>query len=132
MIGQYAGQLIVDATGKVLVERLYVADTWWSRFRGLQFLRNFPSGAGLLLYPSTSIHMFGMRFSIDLLFLDQTGIVLEVRRDVRPWSVVIAADRRTVAALELPTGSDLLEIGETLRVRTEAGGKTLPLPIGEG
>jgi uncharacterized membrane protein (UPF0127 family) len=34
-----------------------------------------------------SLHMFFVRFPIDVLYLDEIGTVLEIKRNFRPWSV---------------------------------------------
>jgi uncharacterized membrane protein (UPF0127 family) len=43
-----------------------------------------------------------MRFSLDLVFLDEAARPVSVRRGVRPRR--LAADRRARAVLELPAG----------------------------
>ena len=116
MTGDYVGQAVAAGTGRVVVERLYVAKTWWSRFCGLQFRRELPQGYGLLLSPCSSIHMFWMRFPIDLIFLSGDGVVVEVRRDVRPWTVAVAKEPKAHAALEVPVGSALVDVGEALEI----------------
>ncbi|TWT58856.1 hypothetical protein KOR42_22430 [Thalassoglobus neptunius] len=129
MTGRFVGQLIIESTGEVLVEKLFIADTWWSRFRGLQFQRELPEAMGLLLYPSSSIHMFWMRFPINLLFLDRDGKVVESRENVRPWTVAVAGKKDAAAALELPVGARLAEPGETLRIRDDSGINTSVTPF---
>jgi len=126
MTGRYVGQVVVADTGRVAVERLYVADTWWSRFRGLQFRREFPAGCGLLLSPCSSIHMFWMRFAIDLIFLSGDGRVVEVRHNVRPWRVAVAREQAATAALEVPAGTAVVDAGVVLQV-VRGNGKTEPI-----
>ncbi|QDU27032.1 hypothetical protein ETAA8_21160 [Anatilimnocola aggregata] len=72
-------------TGKVLVEHLQIATTFSERFWGLQFRRELPPRAGLLIAPCNSIHSCWMRFSIDAVFLSPDGTVLAVKSNVRPW-----------------------------------------------
>lgn len=114
MTGRPAGRVVVEGTGEVLVERLHVADTWWTRLRGLQFLRALPAGTGLLLVPCPSIHSFWMRFPIDLLFVDREGTVVDVHREVRPWRVVVSRGQGAFAALEVAAGTPLPPIGSRL------------------
>lgn len=110
-------------TARTVVDRLEIADGYWSRLVGLQFRAEPPTGSGLLLAPCSSIHTFFMLFPIDLVMLDRSGCVLEVRRGVRPWRVVMPA-RRTYAILEVPTGRDLgIAEGQTLRLEPPAGGR---------
>ena len=55
-------RLVSETSGKVLIGRLTVADTFWSRFVGLQFQRKLAAGAGLLLVPCSSVHTSFLRF----------------------------------------------------------------------
>ena len=88
----------------VLGGRITIADRWWSRFRGFLGRAEPQEGEGLLLMPAKSIHMYGMRFPLDVLFLDRTGRVVGRHVDLRPgertdWY----ADAEY--ALELPVGT---------------------------
>jgi uncharacterized membrane protein (UPF0127 family) len=71
-----------------------------SRLLGLAWLDRERAGAGLLIPRCSSVHTFGMRFPLDLYFLDREGSVLLVRRRVPPRR--IAYCRRADAVLELP------------------------------
>lgn len=75
-------------TGETLLERVRLADSFWSRLIGLLAGRSIAPDEGLLLSPCNSVHTCGMRFSIDVAQLDHDHLVLAVRTDVRPWSVV--------------------------------------------
>lgn len=57
-----------------------VATTARARLLGLAGLRALPSGAALLLPRTRSVHTLGMRFALDLVWLDARGVV--VRRDL--------------------------------------------------
>ncbi|MDQ6747983.1 MAG: DUF192 domain-containing protein [Candidatus Dormibacteraeota bacterium] len=78
-----------------------------------------PSGRGLWIEPCNSIHMFFMRFAIDVLFLDRSGRVKRVMLRLKPWRVspIVFGARTTV---ELPAGtlSDKTLQGRTLRIES--------------
>jgi hypothetical protein len=63
-----------------------VARTPWDRLRGLA-LRRAPPGWALLIPRCRSVHTFGMRFALDLVWLDARGRVLGVDPRVPPWRV---------------------------------------------
>jgi uncharacterized membrane protein (UPF0127 family) len=109
-------RLVNVADGTTVAEPLELADGFWSRFIGWQFRRRPAPGQGLLLVPCASIHTCWMRFAIDVVFLDQSGIVLAIRRGVRPWRVALAP-RGTRAVLELPAGSAPPQVGDRLAAR---------------
>ncbi|GIW17664.1 MAG: hypothetical protein KatS3mg064_0821 [Tepidiforma sp.] len=108
-------RVVNTRTGNVVADRVAVADSFWSRFRGLMLRRTLEPGEGLLIQPCSSIHMLFMRFAIDAVFMDGDGRVLRVARRVRPW-VGLAAARGARAVIELPAGAaEELAGGDLLR-----------------
>jgi uncharacterized membrane protein (UPF0127 family) len=90
-----------------------------ARLLGLAWLDREEAGSGLLIPRCASVHTFGMRFALDLVFLDPDGWPISVRQGVPPRRVV--ANRGAAAVLELPgEGRDL----RSRRART--GGEFLP------
>ncbi len=92
------------ADGTVVAEHVEVADTLVSRFMGLMFRRELPPGHGLLIRPCNSIHMFFMRFALDVVFIDRDGRVIRVLDSIRPWRASSLV-RGAKAAIELPAGT---------------------------
>jgi uncharacterized membrane protein (UPF0127 family) len=78
-----------------------VASTWLSRLLGLALLTRERAGSGLLIPGCRSVHTIGMRFPLDLLFLDRGGQVIEICRDVPAGRFFRC--RRATAVLELPS-----------------------------
>jgi len=95
--------------GTILCERLEQAITSRERSRGLLGRQSLEPGAGMLfiagrLTPFLWMHMFFMRFPIDIVFLNRDGRVLKIDHQLRPWrfsSLVFGARQ----ALELAAGS---------------------------
>lgn len=83
----------------VLGREVPVAIGLRARLLGLAGLDRAEAGAGLLIPRCSSVHTFGMRFSLDLYFLDETGEVVRVRRGVRARRV--ASCRTASAVLEV-------------------------------
>lgn len=79
-----------------------MASTRRSRLLGLARLDRDAAGTGLLIPGCRSVHTFGMRFGLDLVFLDDAMEPVAVRRAVPPRR--IALERRARAVLELPAG----------------------------
>lgn len=101
-------RLIVQTAGKILAQNVEVADTFWRRFRGLMLRRRFPRGSALLFKLSRpgryGVHMFFVRFPIDLLYLNSKFLVIDMCQTLRPWRV----HRPKVKAnyiVELPAGT---------------------------
>lgn len=78
-----------------------VATTRLSRLLGLAFLVRERAGAGLLLPGCRSVHTLGMRFRLELIFLDGGWSVVELHRDVPPGRFIRCA--AAMAVLELPS-----------------------------
>jgi uncharacterized protein len=78
-----------------------VATTRLSRVLGLALLTRERAGAGLLIPGCRSVHTFGMRFPLDLLFLDRESRVIEIRRNVPPGRLIRM--REAAAIVELPS-----------------------------
>jgi uncharacterized membrane protein (UPF0127 family) len=91
------------ADGAVVCERCEVPESAFGRMRGLLGRDGLEPGSGMLIDSAPSVHMFFMRFPIDVVFLDRDWRVVGVRQGLRPWRVV--GRRGAVAALELPAGA---------------------------
>ncbi len=97
-------RIVNQSRGAVLAARASVADTFWSRFRGLLGRTELTEGDGLVIEPCGSVHMLGMKFSVDALHLDRGGTVLRVVPELRPnrFGPLV---RRSHTVLELPAGT---------------------------
>jgi uncharacterized membrane protein (UPF0127 family) len=84
----------------VLRREVPVAEGAGARLLGLSHMDRDEAGAGLLIPRCSGVHTFGMRFALDLVFLDRDGRPCSIRRGVRPRR--FAWDRRASAVLELP------------------------------
>lgn len=78
-----------------------VATSFRTRFRGLAWRERADAGSGLLIPRCSSVHTLGMRFELDLYFLDAEGQVIAVRRRVPPRRVFW--HRGSSAILEIPS-----------------------------
>jgi uncharacterized protein len=81
--------------------RVPVASSRRSRLLGLALLDRERAGEGLLIPRCRSVHTFGMRFPLDLIFLDARGTVVEIRRQVPSRRLVRCP--RAESVLELPS-----------------------------
>lgn len=73
-----AGEKILD---------LDVADSFWSRAKGLLGSSEISSDRGLWIDRCNSIHTFFMKYSIDCVFLDRELKVVGLKKQVSPWKV---------------------------------------------
>jgi uncharacterized protein len=75
---------------------LYEAATRRARARGLAGLAELPAASALRLAPCRSVHTFGMRFALDLLWLGADGRVVRVDEAVAPRRVRTCVRARAV------------------------------------
>jgi uncharacterized membrane protein (UPF0127 family) len=92
------------ANGDVLAARVRIADTHWTRLRGLLGTRDLPAGDALWIRPCRQVHMFGMRYAIDVVFLDDGHRIVGLAADLQPWRVSPRVAEAT-SVLELPAGT---------------------------
>jgi uncharacterized protein len=124
------GQAFNQTRQAYLATALAVADTHWTRLRGLLGLRSndFRNGSGLWIVPCHGVHTLGMGFPIDVVYLDRSMTVIYIQHDLQPWRF---APVRTQAAsvLELP-GRTAAEtntaVGDKIEVTLEKNGGVAP------
>jgi uncharacterized membrane protein (UPF0127 family) len=94
--------------GRVLADRADIANTSATRRTGLLKHQGLEPGEGLWIAPCEGVHTFGMKFTIDVVFLSRKKQVLKTR----PAMVKrrIAFSLRAYSVLELPAGT-LAETG---------------------
>jgi hypothetical protein len=78
-----------------------VATTRTSRLLGLALIARQRAGPGLLIPRCRSVHTLGMRFPLDLVFLDGESRVVALHREMPPGRFIRCA--AAMAVLELPS-----------------------------
>ena len=101
----------------IIGDRIGLADTWESRYRGLLGRASLSEGEGLIITSCNSIHSFGMRFAFDVLFLDADKTVVSYATNVGP-SRNVDSESSAEYAVELPAGTingKKIKIGDRLQ-----------------
>lgn len=96
--------VIISSTKRILVGNLSVADSIFSRMKGLLGRSSLDSGNGLWLKPCNSVHTFCMKFTIDIVFLDRENRVIKVIHNLKPNRITPVCSG-AVSVIELPAGS---------------------------
>lgn len=102
----------------VWAERAERAVSFRERTRGLLGRDAPDSASALLIERCGAVHTVGMRFALDLVFLDRAWRVSRVARDVRPGRLMVWGGWRAVCVVETEAGrADLsrLAVGQELR-----------------
>jgi uncharacterized membrane protein (UPF0127 family) len=88
----------------IVAERVEVAGTSEDRKRGLLGRTGLEAGTGLWLVPCEWVHMFGMKFAIDIVVLDKNDFVVGVQEALKPgWIGKLFWGAHST--LELPLGA---------------------------
>ena len=95
-------RLVNTRTGRALASALEMADTRAARRKGLLGRDRLEPGSALMLTPCNAVHTVGMRFPIDVVFVDGRGRVRKIVRELPPWRM--AASPLSRATIELPAG----------------------------
>lgn len=110
------------SSGKIICSHADVADTFFSRLKGLMFSkrRNL-----LLFFPKegiaeSSVHMFFMKFSIDLIWINEKMQIVDIQKNIRPFHFlkpstwkIYKPDKKAKYVLELGIGKiEDIKIGD--------------------
>jgi len=71
---------------------------------GLLNRTSLSDGEGLFLTSCQSIHMFGMKFAIDAVFVDKNGVVVGILEDFAPGKLSRIFGKAE-SCLEIPAGT---------------------------
>jgi uncharacterized membrane protein (UPF0127 family) len=112
--------LVNVRTGQVVAGTVEFARTRAERRKGLLGRNGLPAGTALVLSPCNAIHTIGMRFPIDVAFIDRGGRVRHIVRALVPSRIAVCF--RAKATIECAAGQldgQLLQVGDQLRLEPE-------------
>ncbi len=91
-------------TGIEIADNVVSACSVLKRMKGLLGRKEMAVGEAMLIAPCKGIHTIGMRFAIDVLFLDSSRCVVGIRRRLLP-NRITPVFRKAACVLELPAGA---------------------------
>ncbi|MCX6381376.1 MAG: DUF192 domain-containing protein [Armatimonadetes bacterium] len=112
-------QTLYDENENVIIPCIEIAHRLARQTVGLLGRTSLNSTEGLWLEPCNGVHTIGMRFPIDVVYLDKHGCVLSVRRGIVPFRICLPV-RSTRAMLELRAGtaeSCAIQVGKCYHIR---------------
>ena len=101
-----------------LATKVRKADSFLTRLVGLLKRRNLGPEEALWLIPSKGIHTIGMKFPIDVVFLDKDNVVLGIISELMPYRIT-RVRLMGHSVLELPKGTlkkTRTEVGDQLEI----------------
>lgn len=95
---RFSGVSRVNVSG----QQVPIASDLLLRLLGLAHLDRREAGRGLLIPRCSSVHTFGMRFSIDVHFLDARGVVIRTIEALGPRKLAWCRGADSVLELVIP------------------------------
>lgn len=97
-------RVINQTRNQVLADTVIMADSFFTRLRGLLGRSGLDPGCCLVLKPCQSIHTMFMKFDIDVLFVDKHNIALHLISGLPPFrfSGIV---RDAYLVMEFPAGT---------------------------
>jgi hypothetical protein len=92
-----------ETRGTTVADKALIAGTFFARAKGLLGTTELEPGCGLFIIPCNSIHMFGMKYPIDAIFVDKQLVVVEILHGIQPGQAS-KMYARAHSCLELPAG----------------------------
>ena len=108
---------------------MHLAHTWRARLLGLALMPMLDPDEALLIPHCTSVHTFGMRFELDVVFVDRRWLPIYIEYGVRPNRVLRSRFARSV--IEVVAG-EAGRLAAGLRIQRalegERSGRKAPAP----
>ena len=113
-------RVIGGPSGTMIANHTEVAETSFTRMKGLLGRTSLDAGAGLWIKPSSGVHTIAMKFAIDVIGLDGNRRVIKLWQNLVPYRIT-SVSTKLRSVVELPSGriaecsvklGDMLEIIE--------------------
>lgn len=80
-----------------------LADNFITRLKGLLGTNQLDTGRALIIRPCNSIHTFGMKYAIDVVFIDKQDSIVKIIQDMPAGRFSLCSGSSYV--VELPAGT---------------------------
>ena len=104
---------------QVYASRVIYARSLFERMRGLLGRKGLGPETAMVIEPCASIHTLGMRFPIDVLFLDAQNRITAIAQNIKPGRFWVSGGWSVRRVIESEAGClDLsrLHVGDTLQL----------------
>lgn len=106
--------------GTLITGNAQIADSFFSRFRGLMFRKSIPADYALHIKPCNQIHMLNMRFAIDAVYLSADSRVVKVDENVQPNKIcrTVKEAESVIEMNSFAAGKSGITEGDILEIQT--------------
>jgi len=113
---------LTDINDNCLFEKVLRTSSFLERLCGLLFSPPLKQKEALLIEPCSSVHTVGMRYAINVIFIDKDWHIIKTKTSLKPWR--LAASSKAYRVLEFASGGfapiDLLS-GQKLKWHNDVG-----------
>ncbi|MDA3924503.1 MAG: DUF192 domain-containing protein [Kiritimatiellae bacterium] len=112
---------ILMLEGALFAEPVEYVVGFFERLKGLLVRNGLKKGAAMVIEHCSSVHTVGMRFPIDLIFLDKEWRIISVKRDVKPGRPMLSGGWHAKRVVESQAGGldlEQLKVGDKLEFIT--------------
>lgn len=104
-----------------VLDDIIIAESFFSRLKGLLGKKGLDKGQGLVIRPCNSVHTIGMKFSIDLAFVNEDNQVIHIIQDLKPGklSPIIKGSKFVIEVASGEFSHDNLEIGDIIEIKSQ-------------
>ncbi len=100
---------------KCLLKHVKKTSNAFERMRGLLFRKQLKKNQALWIEPCPSVHTVGMKYSIDVVFMDKDGLVLKVVDNLKPMRMAMC--KNAIVSFELLAGeADKIQIRSGMKL----------------
>jgi len=112
----------VERTKENLCTNCYIADSFLKRFKGLMLAKPIDNNEALLITKTNSIHMFFMKYELDIVFLDKNNVIIDIIISMKKRRIskiykkcksVVELKSRKLVGFDLKVGDKLIFIEKT-------------------
>ena len=113
--------LFNKSTGKKVMDRIVLAEDHWQKMKGLMFEDPARFNYALVFVlpresiANATIHMFFVFFPIDVVYLNKEKKVVDIAKNVQPFTLGYSPKKPSKFFIELPAGkSNSIKLGQEL------------------
>lgn len=109
-----------NSFGKCISSEVIVPASFFQRAKGLLGKKKLLDNESMLFYNCNSVHMFAMKFSLDVIYLDKKFKVVKLVDSLKPWHCSFSAKAKHT--LELPLGAITkfnVQLGEQFLIKDD-------------
>ena len=111
-------RIVIKKNSQIITDNAHCADNFFTRFKGLMFVKGIDDNYALHITPCNQIHMLNMRFALDVIYLDKDNRIVTVDENVQPGRICKTV-KQSKSVIEMKAGAaekfgirqgDILEI----------------------